>query len=64
MNRRKFEQHLSEHGCRLQRNGGGHDVWRNARGDKCMPVPRHTEIKQGLVERICRHFGIAKPKFK
>ena len=64
MNRRKLEQHLSEHGCRLQRHGGDHDFWTNIDGSKFMPVPRHGEVAQGIVAGICRHFGIPKPKFR
>lgn len=64
MNRRKLTQHLSEHGCRLHRRGGEHDIWSNEDAALFMPIPRHTDVSQGVVERICRHFGIPKPRFK
>lgn len=64
MHRRKLTQYLAEHGCRLYRNGGEHDVWTNADESKFMPVPRHSNIPQGLVEGICKHFGFPKPRFK
>jgi tryptophanase len=64
MNRRKLTQHLAGHDCRLYRRGGGHDIWTNAGATLFMPVPRHTDVSQGVAENICRHFGIPKPDFK
>ncbi|MEO8218040.1 MAG: type II toxin-antitoxin system HicA family toxin [Acidobacteriota bacterium] len=58
MKRRDFEQHLEHHRCVFEREGARHTVFRNAGTGKRSTVPRHTELKKGLVVRICRDLDI------
>lgn len=64
MNRHKLERWLKDHGCHLERHGGGHDIWMKEGSIKGVPVPRHNEIKSETVASICRSFGISKPSGK
>jgi mRNA interferase HicA len=54
-------RHLEANGCRFDHEGGNHTVYRNAATGKPSTVPRHREIKQGLVRKICRDLGIPPP---
>jgi hypothetical protein len=60
--RRDLEQHLRQHGCRLGRHGRGHDIWENVRIGSDSSVPRHREVKPGLVRKICKDLQIPAPK--
>jgi len=54
-------RHLEGNGCHFVREGGKHTVYRNAATGKQSTVPRHREIKEGLVRKICRDLDIAPP---
>lgn len=54
MKRRDLEQQLKELGWRFKRHGKCHDVWINGKGDM-ESVPRHTEIKEILAEKILKN---------
>jgi predicted RNA binding protein YcfA (HicA-like mRNA interferase family) len=54
-------RHLESHGCRLVREGGRHSVFCNRDGTKLSTVPRHREIKEFLVKKICHDLGIPVP---
>jgi mRNA interferase HicA len=59
--RRDLAQHLSAHGCELFREGGRHTVFINPANRYKSTVPRHNEIKNALVRKICRDLGIPNP---
>jgi mRNA interferase HicA len=47
-------RHLEANGCNWVREGGNHTVYRNHANGRQSTVPRHTEIKNGLVRKICK----------
>jgi len=59
--RREFEQHLAAHGCMLAREGARHSVFRNRGNGMQSTVPRHTELKRGLIIKICKDLEIPDP---
>ena len=61
MKRRDLVRHLEAHGCRLLREGGKHGVYVNPETRKVSTVPRHREINEFLVIKICRDLEIARP---
>jgi predicted RNA binding protein YcfA (HicA-like mRNA interferase family) len=61
MKRRDLIRHLESHGCRLLREGGRHSVYVNPANGQVSAVPRHNEIGEGLVRKICRDLGIPTP---
>jgi predicted RNA binding protein YcfA (HicA-like mRNA interferase family) len=54
-------RHLEAHGCRLQREGGGHSVFVNPKTRKVSTVPRHREINDFLAKKICKDLEIPAP---
>jgi mRNA interferase HicA len=50
--------HLEQHGCELFREGGRHSVYVNCRIRKSATVPRHREINEFLVRKICKELAI------
>jgi len=48
-------------GCVLLRHGGRHDFWINPTSGAQSAVPRHNELKKGIVRAICRQLGIPDP---
>ena len=61
MKRRDLIQHLEQHGCCLMREGGRHSIYVNPATRKVTAVPRHTEISENLVRRICRDLEVPVP---
>jgi mRNA interferase HicA len=61
MSRRELIRHLERHGCVLLREGSRHSVYYNPASGKTSAVPRHTEIAEPLVRRICRDLEIPEP---
>jgi len=61
MKRREFIRHLHKHGCELLREGGSHSWWHNPSQNRRSAVPRHTEINDKLIPKICKDLGIPKP---
>jgi mRNA interferase HicA len=61
MKRRAFLQHLTAKDCELVREGGNHSWWRNRSSNKRSAVPRHQEVNDLLVKKICKDLGIAAP---
>ncbi|MBV5306549.1 MAG: type II toxin-antitoxin system HicA family toxin [Desulfobulbaceae bacterium] len=58
MKRTELLKHLREHGCVLIREGGSHSWWGNQKQDRRSSVPRHTEISNNLVRKICKDLSI------
>ncbi|MFN7733847.1 MAG: type II toxin-antitoxin system HicA family toxin [Pirellula sp.] len=61
MKRRELEQHLQSHGCELLREGAKHTLYFNPANSQTSAVPRHREINDFLVRKICRDLGIPEP---
>jgi len=62
MKRRDLIQHLRSHGCELLREGGRHSVYWNPLNRTTSAVPRHSEIREPLVRRICKDLEIPTPE--
>ena len=60
MRRVNFEKYLRRHSCVLYREGGKHSVFLNTKNNKTSSIPRHREIDDFLVRKICRDLGIIK----
>ena len=58
MKRRDLIQHIESHGCVLLREGGKHSLYVNLNNNQTSAVPRHREINEFLVRKICRDLGI------
>jgi len=58
LKRHELIDHLKEQGCRLDREGTRHMLYTNPHNGAKAPVPRHNEIDNRLVRRICRELGI------
>jgi mRNA interferase HicA len=61
MKRVAFLKHLRAQGCALVREGARHSWWGNAEKSARSAVPRHTEINDILVRKICKDLGIDAP---
>ncbi|MDQ3557148.1 MAG: type II toxin-antitoxin system HicA family toxin [Gemmatimonadota bacterium] len=61
MKRRGLHSPLRSHGCELVREGAKHSWWGNPGNGRRSAVPRHSEVDDLLVRKICRDLGIAEP---
>jgi len=61
MKRADLLRHLQQHGCVLLREGGKHSVFVNRTARKSSTVPRHREINDFLVRKICRDLEVPNP---
>jgi predicted RNA binding protein YcfA (HicA-like mRNA interferase family) len=61
MKRRDLIRHIKTHGCVLLREGGNHSIYENVANNQATAVPRHREINEFLVRKICRDLGIPAP---
>jgi predicted RNA binding protein YcfA (HicA-like mRNA interferase family) len=61
LKRRDLVQHLEAHGCALLREGANHSVYVNRPVGKVSTVPRHSEINDFLVRKICRDLEVPEP---
>ncbi|MFI5077338.1 MAG: type II toxin-antitoxin system HicA family toxin [Vicinamibacteria bacterium] len=62
MRRRALLRHLETHGCQLLREGARHSVVVNRLERRTSTVPRHAEIDDNLVRKICRDVGVRDPE--
>ena len=53
-------KYLKSQGCEQIREGSRHTVWWNPARRQTSAVPRHTEIVDELVYKICKDLGIPK----
>ncbi len=58
MKRKEFLKYLRSQGCDLLREGGRHSWWQNPTLNKRSAIPRHSEIKDILVKKICKDLGV------
>lgn len=61
MKRRDLLRHLSAQGCELLREGGNHSWWHQPELNRRSAIPRHNEINDLLVLKICKDLSIPKP---
>ena len=61
MKRRDFIQHLNQCQCHLIREGGNHSWWGHPSNRTRSAVPRHSEINDLLIRKICRDLQIPQP---
>ncbi len=61
MKRNDLIRHLRRYGCHLLREGGRHSIWKNPIAKKMTAIPRHNEIKEVMVHKICKDLKISKP---
>ena len=61
MKRRDLIRHLESHGCVLIREGSSHSIFENPLNGRRAPLPRHREIPDNLVKKICRDLWIPAP---
>ena len=62
MKRLALLRHLETHGCQFVREGGNHTVYINPVARKVSAIPRHREINEFLVLKICKDLDIPAPK--
>lgn len=58
MKRSSLLQHLRRNGCYLKREGKAHSLWCNPTTGAVEAIPRHTEIPNKLIRKICRNLSI------
>jgi mRNA interferase HicA len=61
MKRRDLIRYLEKHGCVLLREGASHSWWINSAQNRRSAVPRHSEVNDKLIIKICKDLGIPKP---
>jgi predicted RNA binding protein YcfA (HicA-like mRNA interferase family) len=61
LKRRDLVRHLEAHGCELLREGANHSVYVNRSASKTSTVPRHRELNDFLVRKICRDLEVPEP---
>jgi predicted RNA binding protein YcfA (HicA-like mRNA interferase family) len=61
MKRTDLIRHLEHVRCAFVREGGNHTVYKNLTSGKMTSIPRHREIKESLVRKICDDLGIKHP---
>jgi mRNA interferase HicA len=62
MKRKDLIRHLETHGCEFLREGGNHTIYVNRAVQKSSAIPRHREINDFLVRKICRDLQVPEPK--
>lgn len=58
MKRKDLLRHLRRYGCYLKREGATHSLWTNPNTGWIEAVPRHVEIPNRLVRKICRNLSL------
>ena len=58
MKLKELIRHLHANGCEFDREGSRHSWWYNPKLNKRSAVPRHKEIRDVLVKKICKDLGI------
>lgn len=61
MKRKQFIKHLIKNSCELYREGSKHSVYVNRMSQKTSTIPRHQEINNFLVKKICKDLEIPSP---
>lgn len=61
MKRRALLDHLKANGCEFLREGSRHTMYVNRDAGRSSAVPRHGEITNNMVRKICRDLGVSTP---
>ncbi len=61
MKRKQFMQHLRRYGCFVKREGTRHTLVQNINNGIRETVPRHIEIDNVLIKKICKRLEISDP---
>jgi len=61
MKRRDFVRHLENNGCVFSKEGARHTIYLNPKNGRNASVPRHNEIKKGVVKGVCKWLEIPNP---
>lgn len=61
MNRKDLIRHLTNHNCKLLREGGSHSIWQNVVNNRRISIPRHPAIPKFTAIEICKHLEIPFP---
>ena len=61
MKQKGFIKHLRKHNCVLDVEGAKHSKFINIETGKVATVPRHKEINDFLVIKICKELDIPNP---
>jgi mRNA interferase HicA len=56
--RSELIQQLKKAGCMLHSHGARHDIYLNTSTGQKQPVPRHSEIDNGLAKHIKKYLGV------
>jgi predicted RNA binding protein YcfA (HicA-like mRNA interferase family) len=62
MKRQDLLRHLGAQGCALFREGAKHTIYYNPDDNQTSAIPRHREIDEFLVRKICRDLGVPEPR--
>jgi predicted RNA binding protein YcfA (HicA-like mRNA interferase family) len=57
LKRKKLIKTIKANGCVFARHGVNHDWYKNPKSGKSQPIPRHTEIEDGLAKRIIKRLS-------
>ena len=58
MKRSKFIKYLNKNNCFIKREGSKHSIFYNSENNKYSTLPRQKELKNELVNKICKDLGI------
>ena len=61
MKSKDFIKFLNLNNCLLIREGGNHSIFQNQTNKKISSIPRHKEVKDNLVRKICKDLEIPSP---
>ena len=55
-------RHLEERHCVFMGQGGNHTIYKNVETGKMTSIPRHRDVKENLVKKICDDLGVGGPQ--
>jgi hypothetical protein len=61
MKRTDLLRHLRRAGCIFIREGSRHSMWLNPGIGRSVPVPRHRELDNFLIRKICKELEVPAP---
>ena len=59
MKRHALLRHRRKNGCYLKREDSAHSLWMNPLNGVVAAVPRHSEIPDKLVHKICKQLDVS-----
>ncbi|MBW6459562.1 MAG: type II toxin-antitoxin system HicA family toxin [Bacteroidales bacterium] len=61
MKRAKLIKHIEGQGCYFLREGSNHTIYFNPQNSRISTIPRHSEIKFFIAQKICKDLEIIPP---